>query len=102
MAANMCWSFHYGNRDDYDLADRWDSKPVYMNPHEVVAKHKEIYANTKKQMAEHPEYFIDTVWFGREVNDVETLMEFFNPNSSHLIWMDKYRGEWFSCREIKW
>ena len=57
MATNMCWSFHYGNRDDYDLADRWDSKPVYMNPREVVAKHKEIYANTKKEMAEHPEHF---------------------------------------------
>lgn len=102
MAVNLCWTFSYGNREDYDLADRWDSKPVYMNPHDVVAKIKEIYANTKKEMAEHPDYFAGKVWFGDEIDDVEMLMSRCASKTSYLIWMDKYRGEWFSCREIKW
>jgi len=30
MAVNVCWTFGYGNREDYDLADRFESRKVYM------------------------------------------------------------------------
>jgi hypothetical protein len=99
MAVNVCWTFGYGNREDYDLADRFESHKVYMNPHDVVAKIKEIRETTE---TEPPDYFSGEVWFGVDIDDVETLLTHCKPNSSHLIWMDKYRGEWFSVREIKW
>ena len=102
MAVNVCWTFGYGNREDYDLADRFESHKVYMNPHEVVAKIKEIHARIKREMVTHPEYFQGPVWLGTPIDDVETLLTHCKPNSTHLIWMDKYRGEWFSVREIKW
>jgi hypothetical protein len=102
MAVNVCWTFGYGNREDYDLADRWDSHEVYMNPRAVVEKLKEIFANTKQELAEHPDYFVDKVWFGAEIDNVEELVATCKPKSTRLIYMDKYRGEWLSCREIKW
>ena len=100
MAVNVCWTFGYGNREDYDLADRFESHKVYMNPNDVVAKIKEIRETTKNETT--PDYFSGQVWFGVDIDDVETLLTHCKPNTTHLIWMDKYRGEWFSVREIKW
>jgi hypothetical protein len=73
-----------------------------MNPHDVVAKIKEIRTKTETDMSEKPYYFNGKVWLGVNIEDVETLLAHCKPNSTHLIWMDEYRGEWFSVREIKW
>ena len=102
MAVNVCWTFGYGNREDYDLSDRFESHKVYMNPRDVVAKIKEIRTKTETDMSEKPYYFNGKVWLGADIEDVETLLTHCKPNSTHLIWMDQYRGEWFSVREIKW
>ena len=98
MAVNVCWTFSYGNREDDDLADRFESHKVYMNPHDVVAKIKEIREATETEKR----YFSGQLRLGVDIVDVDTLLTHCKPNTTHLIWMDKYRGEWFSVREINW
>ena len=98
MATNMCWTFGYGNLNDCCLVDRWNSSEVYMNPHKVVEKLKEIIARTKQEVAEHPDNFVGQVWFDTADDLITTL----KPNSTRFIYMDENRDEWLSCREIKW
>ena len=100
MAVNICWTFGYGNREDYDLADRFESTEIYINPHSVVSKIREIRKPAEETKCR--DECSGKKWFGVDIENVDMLYTRCKPNSSHLIWMDKYCGEWFSVREIKW